>query len=235
MQINGTNIPALSDFEEYRALTHKRAELMARQKVVEAELNAIREAISARTYRPLQPSDRRVAAILGDDLGPNPVDREQLSALSQEADDLRRALDEISRRIIAARQVVSRQICAGVAPEHARLVRNICLALIEAHKANVAYRALADQLNARDVMWCGDLFPMHPGMLGDARDSHSRLAFYLREAVEHGMFDAADIPPELSLNPPVPQPTLQQKRRRITALMTAIAPSADTKAQQAAE
>ena len=91
----------------------------------------------------------------------------------------------------------SGKICEIVAPEHSRLVGEICSALVALHNANAAYQKFGETLNNHGVWW-SMLGPMPVRrIVGDYRDRQSRVAYYVREAAEREHISARDIPGEL--------------------------------------
>jgi hypothetical protein len=76
-------------------------------------------------------------------------------------------------------------------------VAKLCDRMVELHRANQEYHALADLLNDADVNWAGALIPMHATFLGSPRDAQSAPALYLRDAVRRGFYSASKIPPAL--------------------------------------
>jgi hypothetical protein len=138
----------------------------------------------------------RVAEVLGE-----PVqllakgDADRLAEITDRMRMIDEAQAELRNRISDEIPRASAEIQKMVAPEHRRLIREICEALVVVHKASAAYHAFADQLNA-DGVWWSALGPSHPLFLGMPQDPESPVARYLREARDNDHFPASRIPEE---------------------------------------
>ncbi len=192
-------IPRLEDADEnYRSILQKIKELRSERQRVERKINDIYFAAANDPRGPnAAAQEARVAALLGEgDVAP-PPDRERLRELEQRFDDLRRAIDQLELRERSARGAASAKIIQEhVRDRYGELVRKMCFALIEAHKAHVEYNTLTDELNSKEIGWVG-LGPMAITFFGSPYEWNSPLGYYLRDAIEHGFLDASAYPEEL--------------------------------------
>lgn len=223
-------IPLLTDFEEYDRLFTQRSELVRQRSAAQHEIDSLYSAMRAATIsESILKRSTRVAELLGDDLPTaQAIDTSKIPGLSEQVAALTVAIEEVDRRLVGARGQVSQEITREIKPYHENLVHRICFAALSLHELAVEYRQLADQLNDRDVAWAGGigfgLRPMHVRFFGEPNDPHSRLAIYLREAIEYCGFDPALIPDKICW-PPRVNP-LKAKKNQLAAMAAKLAAGA---------
>lgn len=188
-------VPSLAEASPaYAELVARKAALLAAKQDAEAQLS--RDNVAYRA-RPSQMSEK-VAVLVGDCApGDSPYPtaariREQqvnLAAINQ-------AVSVIDTRISAERGRASLVVCDQVRGEHRRLVRDMCLKLIELRESMAAYAVFADTLNDRDIAW-SSLSPSQLLVLGHPLDPQSRTATYLREKVKDGFLDPMEVPAKI--------------------------------------
>jgi hypothetical protein len=167
-----------------------------------SELQAERLAIYARVEASrseefVSPQDSRVAALLGvGEVVPSTHERDRLSKIVTELDDLRRATDTAASMRRVALSKASAAICATMAPEYRARVRSVVDALKAAHAASVELHAMTNALEDSEVSWTG-LGVAFPTCLGFPNDLSGPLAHYLRDLVHQGHITKSEIPKEL--------------------------------------
>lgn len=219
-------IPLLTDFAEYGRLFTQRSELVRQRLAAQRELDSLYSAMRAsRVPESVLKRSTHVAELLGDDLpAAQAIDTSKIPGLSEEVAALTVAIEEVDRRLVGARRQVSQEITRDLKPYHDELVHRICFAALSLHELAVEYRQLADQLNDGDVCWAGALRPMHVRFFGEPNDPQSKLAIYLREAIEYCGFDPALIPDKICW-PPRVNP-LKARKNQLTAMAAKLAAAA---------
>ena len=201
-----TNVPtyeprvlSLSDASpEYATQVEKLAGLKARIGADQREIDELHE---KKRLNPISDDElarkSRVAKLIGDD-GPDDTtaDRGRLQELYREVRDLGDAAKLIEGRIREERMRASAIVVEQVRDEYGRLVRAQCEQLVTLLGAMTDYGALTAELESADVAWTA-LRPMPLGWIGSPHDPQGRAAHFLREAAEHGFFEADKIPPRL--------------------------------------
>jgi hypothetical protein len=196
-------VPTLSEaLPDFAMRLQRRDDMQAKLSKAQQESAALHARIDARRVTaPDSARAERVAALLGDGIASDGLsgglDSARLSELDRTIGDMKVALVEMNKRVVAARGAASTKICERVRPEHQRRAGAICAKLVELHAAVADYVELADALNASDVAWQG-IMPCHPKFLGRPNDQYGAIAVYLRQAVRDGNFDAKNLPVELS-------------------------------------
>jgi hypothetical protein len=207
-------VPKLADVSpRYGELVAKRDQIQAEKIKLEAEQTAIYRAQHERMklrsgsgvtlHSPAAHERRtreqagRIAEIIGEPdngaavLGEN----ERIVFINDRLADLRTALERVGEMISVEVPVASAKIREIVAPQHRKLVRDICEAMVTLHKANVAYHGFADALNAEKVWWTS-LGPSQPLFVSAPTDRQSPIAKYLQRAVDDGHIPATFVPQE---------------------------------------
>jgi hypothetical protein len=143
---------------------------------------------------PTDPAAARVAELMGEP-PPKivPERREILARLAKEAFDLKGALSLLDNRILVERTRAAAIVREVMAPEWQRRLRAVCAALLAVHDAN---ESLVDLATAMDEAGAASsaMQPQPPAWLGSPHDSHSQLAYWLREAAAAGVIKAGEIP-----------------------------------------
>jgi hypothetical protein len=185
-------VPTLAEASPaYAELVARKSNLLASMQEAETQLRRDEAAFRA---RPSQMSEK-VAVLVGD-VAPGDSTyptaariREQQVMIAA----IRQAITVIETRLSAERGKASLAVCDQVRGEHKRLVRNMCAKLLDLRESMLAYQALADALNDKDIAW-SPLSPSQLLALGHPLDSQGRLAMYLREKVKDGFLDSKEIP-----------------------------------------
>jgi hypothetical protein len=189
-------VPSLAEASpHYADQVQRRDDMQAKLAKAEQECTTLRARLdTSRVTATDGAKAARVAALIGDGIAPD--GDHALSELDRTIGDLKSALVEMNKRVAAARVVASTAVCERIAPEHQQRAGAICTKLIELDAANADYTALADAINAHDVIWQA-LIPAHPLFLGRPNDPNGPIADYLRLAVQEGNVSSTQIPMEL--------------------------------------
>ncbi len=204
-------VPSLEDVsDEYRDLVSRRQTLRGDIASLEREEGEVTDRL-----RELQANGRlrigtdfeaaakraaQVAELVGD-APPTPEDNPalRLSQIRERLTHLREAARVIEERIQPARRVASLAACAQMEPIYRDRVAALCWAMVELHKANLAYAELIDAFDREEIAW-SSLTPLTPSWLGNPRDLEGRIPRYIREAREAGYVGPEIVAPA-SLHP----------------------------------
>ncbi len=122
--------------------------------------------------------------------------RDSLAGLRDRLNVVRRAIEIQESTVTEERLRASREICDRLRPAHHTLVAKIAAHLAALGHALVAEEEFADRLREGDVAFSGLLRRMNIPALGDPRERYSRIAAWLREAVDYGFIAENEIPVE---------------------------------------
>lgn len=123
-------------------------------------------------------------------------DRERTTALELKISENARRLTSVYDDLRKESGAASVLICEQVAPKHRELVEAIAKAVLELHRANLAYTEFTATLDRRSVKWAR-LKPAFPQFVGHPRDKQSPLAGYLKQVTSDGFVERGSIPKEL--------------------------------------
>ena len=196
---NSFAVPSLSKTSpDFAAKLKRRDDMQATLARAERKSTELRARLNARRVTATESARaERVAALLGDGIASDGLDSARLSELDRATADMKLALVELDKRVRTARAAASATICAQVEPEHRLRVRAICTKLCELNDAMADYVALADDMDAQDVVWLG-LVPSHATFVGRPNDKDSAIGVYLAQAVRDGNLEAKNVPVKLS-------------------------------------
>jgi hypothetical protein len=194
-------IPRLQDFPDYAAATVALARVHGQLRSLELEVNeeiACSRSLEGETVATQR--QRAGARILSgedpDDVtGERPID---LSRLRQRRGVLQEAERQARAQLETAYNRRSAEICATIAPQHTKLVRELLASLITAARADAALAELRDQLHA--VGLSSATLPVLRahwlGRLSDPRDSVA--AALVLEAIAAGVIEPGAAPDEIA-------------------------------------
>lgn len=202
------DIPTLSSVSAlYAELVAKSENLRQMEGDAKAELFAIEEALRASGPGASIGSEtannekaNRIAALLGEEPppeNPSPNLRQEQRALKTKLEDIAVALREINSRIRAEQLAASDIICEQIAPVVRKHMGDLLSATLALHAANVAFTALGDELNGKQVLW-SRLNPVIPKFADDPRNAYGDLAQFLLEAVQEGWLEKDRLPKEFA-------------------------------------
>jgi hypothetical protein len=197
-------VPSLASVSpEYAALLEQQAGLTAELSKAEQDINETIVRLTQVASEDALLKRGRIDAILDRVTGNGTNQTKQqnslgmrLADLQEHAADLKAALAEVEQRIVAARNKASVQVCAQVEDQYRQIVVTICDRLRDLHEASLAYQRFTDALTGEDIAWTR-LGVVFPTLLGDPRDSQSRVGHYFREAARLGFITTNDIPETL--------------------------------------
>lgn len=172
-----------------------------REKISQAEEEAQKLYNEGKTESVKTQRVRQVEAILSgvepDEVQPVEQWRENLSKAKDRIYLLREAEKEQVRRLEQARLKASEVICEAVRPKYAEVVREIAKRLIPLGEILLQEQALRESLNDGQIAYQAHNLLPHPFLsTGNPYDYQSRIAYWMREAVERGYLGIEDIPQE---------------------------------------
>ena len=125
-------------------------------------------------------------------------DRKLSAKLGQQCEDLailQRDIGEQERRLSTARGEASREVCEAVKPQHDAALREMALGIISANKAALTAARIREQLASDDVSTSYIPLVVFPEIGQGTLDPCSRLSYFVRECLKHGLLDRKEIPP----------------------------------------
>jgi hypothetical protein len=90
--------------------------------------------------------------------------------------------------------VASHEICARVTPQHDEAQRRMALAILEANKAALLAADIRERLDGADVSTSSMRVALFPELGMPSLDSCSRLSYFIREALTHGLLYRGEVP-----------------------------------------
>ncbi|MCB4771802.1 hypothetical protein LGR54_24630 [Ancylobacter sp. Lp-2] len=180
----------------YSALLEKQQELRTARSKLDAEEGDLLFRLA--NDKPADaPVNRRVAALLGDEVDESSPALDGLRArfaqCQAERRDVDAALRVVDDRIRAARGAASKTILTDVEPEWRRRVTALGAALAQAHAAHAAVEEIIDALQRADVAWGRPTFT-------DGRAVQifeTRVGAWFARAAAAGLIDRSTIPESL--------------------------------------
>jgi hypothetical protein len=164
--------------------------------------------------------DMAAKALLSEDI--------TIESPTQVKDVIRKSIEDLDHRIAVLRRAcelqkstvgaltaeIGKQISLELKPAHAENVRKVIAALLVLDEAIGAESDLRDTCNERGIPISAHIRAMPVHSIGRLKDENSRLSAYIREAVEFGMIDAADVPAIVRDRlPPPPKPAAKPAGR----------------------
>jgi len=193
--MNAKSSIRLEDYPAYRVAVEKLGELQGQLTAAEGEVSSLNSTITERRRGADDPLTRQAKAVISGEAAPSVEnERQELAKAQSRCTILRRAV-EIQRATVAGEHVAaSRAICERLQPEHGRLIAELAQAVINLGKVAEAEERFRDELIAAGVSFTAWLRPMAFPPATQARESHSRIAMWLREAVAYGYLKRNEIP-----------------------------------------
>lgn len=193
---NKSQIPALTDVSPSLVrLLQQKTELVSTRSERERELSRREAAYAHDKQATLSDADKRARRILGDsELDKIDASQQVLADLRREIGDIGHAINLLRCRIDEEKSRASRVVCEHVQGQYCERVAEMCACAIALYESAREYNALTSALQSEGVSWTM-LNPMVPNFLGNLSDNHSSLAWFLKDAVQHG-FIARDAVPE---------------------------------------
>lgn len=190
-------LPSLSDVSAaYAAALQNQKRLFDRQRALQAErIELLKIVVPGHDQPTTDPRDARVAQMAG--VAPparHLGERQRLSAVDQELEDIKAALDITKSVVLEERIKASRLLCETVADRHRELLLELTGHLSAAFTAWRNYTALIDELRNGQVAYAA-LRPQTPDFLGrhpNVPDSEVRL--WLRDVAAAGFIEKSDLP-----------------------------------------
>jgi len=185
----------------YATLLEKQGELRGTRSRLDAEESELLFRLS--NAKPSDaPVNRRVAALLGDEVDEtDPAAdglRARFTACQAERRDVDAALRVVEDRLRGARMTASKLITAEVEPEYRRRVAALGAALAETYAAHAAVEEIPMALQRADIAFTSAFTEGRATrVLGRPRDKQGRVAAFFQEAVKAGLVDAAVVPEAL--------------------------------------
>lgn len=176
---------------EYTELLQKRVTLRGEQTAVNDKISTV---MAARLSSPQSAArEERIASIMGDEKRQQPLVKDALefAALTQRADDIRRALEILEDRIGGARGRASRLACEKLAPDYDRTNKAIAETLAAFYEAVKANKAMRDAIDAEDISRA------YLNQYGIPEKVSGHLGRLLQEAAAEGIISKSSLPKEL--------------------------------------
>jgi len=127
---------------------------------------------------------------------------------------LRRACELQKSTVGELTAEIGKQISLELMPTHAENVRKVIAVLLVLDEAIGAESDLRDTCKERGIPISAHIRAMPVHSIGRLKDENSRLSAYIKEAVEFGMIDAADVPAIVRDRlPPPPKPAAKPAGR----------------------
>lgn len=182
----------------YATLLEKQGELRSARSRLDAEESELLFRLS--NDKPSDaPVNRRVAALLGDEVDESDPAadglRARFTACQAERRDVDAALRVVEDRLRAARMAASKAITSEIEPEYRRRVAALGAALAAAYDAHAAVEEIPDALRRADIAFTHVFTDGRATrVLGRPRDEHGRVAAFFQEATRAGLVDASVVP-----------------------------------------
>ncbi len=194
-------VPTLEEASpEYAAAVAKKLELSRLRSDIVIELAEHADVVSKPQMARLVEREEQIAELLGESMDVTSAEfaerQARYHALQKQLPAIEQALQRVEERISLELAKASTKIREQVAPEHSARIKAIAAALIDAGKAHLRYRELADDLNSKSIQWAA-LRAMPPSFFGMPTDvAYGAVAVWLNEAARDGHIDKSIIPRE---------------------------------------
>lgn len=193
--MNAKNSIRLEDYQPYRVAREKLGELQGQLTAAEGELSALNSTFTDKRRDVEDPLTRQAKALISGEAAPSAEnERQELIQAQGRRSILYRAVEIQRATVDRESYAASRAICEKLHPEHRRLIADLAQAVINLGKVAEAEERFRDELIAAGVSFTAWLRPMAFPAAAHARESHSRIALWLREAVVYGFLKRSDIP-----------------------------------------
>jgi hypothetical protein len=107
---------------------------------------------------------------------------------------VQQAISQQRHAVAGARSVASREICAAVRQRHNEAQRQMALSLIACNQAALAATAILEELDRSDVATDSLSQVSLPEIGSGSLDPCSRLSYFVRECLQHGLLKRSDVP-----------------------------------------
>jgi hypothetical protein len=193
--MNAKNSIRLEDHQPYRIAVEKLGEFQGQLTAAEREISALISTSEDRRRLIEDPVTRQAKALISGEAAPSVENESQeLNKARSRCTILRRAIELQRATADRERDAASQTLCERLQPDHRRLVADLAQAVINLGKAAEAEENFRDHLIASGVTFTPWLRPMAFPAAMHPRESYSRIAAWLREAVVWGFIKRNEIP-----------------------------------------